>query len=367
MGIARWNGASWSSVAGGVSRPPNDASVWSFAEYDDGTGLALFVGGSFTTAGTLPVNSIARWSGGSWSDVGGGVSGTFGAGEVVATAVFDSGNGPELVTGGHFLGAGGVPAPYVATWNGSNWSAVPSGLDGYVEYLQVFDVGDGAGPRLIAAGGFGSGLGATISDIATFDGVAWSALEDWSSGSVRALGSYDDGTGPGLYIGGRFLTIAGQRSRDLVRWSCVQGGLGLGYCSPAAPNSTGRAGVIDIAGSPVVAQDDFTLLAHDLPANQFGYFLVSDTRDLVVSPGGSAGSLCLGGTIGRLVAPGQVRFSGTHGVFELPLDLTRLPAGAATVVASPGQVWHFQTWYRDRGPSGQPISNFTDARTVRLQ
>jgi 3-oxoacyl-[acyl-carrier-protein] synthase II len=55
--IARWDGVRWSALNTGTS----DA-VSALAVYDDGTGPALFVGGSFTTAGAENAAYIARWS-----------------------------------------------------------------------------------------------------------------------------------------------------------------------------------------------------------------------------------------------------------------------------------------------------------------
>jgi len=57
----------------------------------------LYVGGSFTTAGGIPANNVAKWDGSSWSAVGGGLNGT-----VYALIIGDSDN--QLYAGGDFSG-----------------------------------------------------------------------------------------------------------------------------------------------------------------------------------------------------------------------------------------------------------------------
>ena len=53
---------------------------------------------------------------------------------VLAAVVDGSGN---LYIGGSFLVAPGTEANYIAKWNGSNWSALGSGMDGSVYALAV--------------------------------------------------------------------------------------------------------------------------------------------------------------------------------------------------------------------------------------
>src|SRR5215831_5161496 len=73
---------------------------------------------------------------------------------VFAYATFDDGSGPALYAGGRFANAGGRPASNIARWDGHAWSQVGSGVDGDVYALAVFD--DGSGPALYVAGSFAS-------------------------------------------------------------------------------------------------------------------------------------------------------------------------------------------------------------------
>ncbi len=143
------------------------------------------------------------------------------------------------------------------------------------------------------------------------------------------------------------------------------GGLGTNYCA-AASNSTGSAGTISGAGSAVVAQNNLTLEADDLPNNSFGYFLTSTTQGFMANPGGSSGNLCLGGSIGRYVGPGQIKNSGSTGSFSLLLNLSQTPQPAGAVAIAAGQTWNFQSWYRD-AVGGAATSNFTNGLSVQFQ
>ncbi len=140
------------------------------------------------------------------------------------------------------------------------------------------------------------------------------------------------------------------------------GDLGTRYCSPAVTNSTGLPGTLRAMGSDVVADQLFILRAEDLPANEFGLFLVSATQAFIQNPGGSQGNLCLGGTIARFSH--DVKNSGPTGTFSLAVDLTQLP-GPLNVPVMPGDTWNFQAWHRDKNP--MPTSNFTDAVSVTFQ
>lgn len=204
--IARWDGSSWSALGAGLG-----AYMLEFAVFDDGGGPALYAGGTFTTAGGASANHIARWDGTSWSSLAGGVSGW-----VEALAVFDDGSGPALFVGGSFLSADGTPANSIARWDGTSWSALGSGLNNAVSTLCVFD--DGGGPSLYAGGTFTTAGGAATNHIARWDGTSWSPLGSGIDGQVITLTVHDDGNGPALYAGGAFTEAGGVQATDVARW-----------------------------------------------------------------------------------------------------------------------------------------------------
>ena len=216
LGIAKWDGHSWSSIGEGTSR-----DVRALAEFDDGTGPALYVAGRFTSVGGMPVGRIAKWNGVDWEPLGSGLSWY-----VYALAVFDDGSGPALYAAGRFGQAGGVPATRIAKWDGASWSALGSGIEGEdaeVLALTVFD--DGNGEALYATGSFTTAGGVPVKDIAKWDGASWSALgtgiEGTDNGSPPkgvCLATFDDGSGPALYVGGNFTTAGGIEVDNIARW-----------------------------------------------------------------------------------------------------------------------------------------------------
>jgi len=196
-GVAKWNGSAWSLLGSGVDNP-----VYCMTEFNDGNGLALFVGGQFNTAGGLLANGIARWNGTSWTTVGNGLSG---CGNppcdriVKAMVVFDAdgpaGSPPALYVGGTFLFAGALPVNRIAKWDGQTWTSVGGGMDGDVDSLVVFD--DGSGPALYAGGKFSHAGGISALRIAKWDGSDWSPLPAVPNGAgvpntVGTLGVFDD-------------------------------------------------------------------------------------------------------------------------------------------------------------------------------
>jgi hypothetical protein len=220
--IARWDGTSWSSLAGGMDASPNaNHFVSALVVFDDGSGPALVAGGMFTSAGGVPAIDVARWNGSSWSPFGAGL-GMGNVDSVSALAVYDDGAGPALYAGGSFTTSGGNPLPYLAKWNGSSWTTVGSGLAGngsstFVDALTVFD--DGSGPKLYAGGRFTSAGGTPVNNVARWNGSSWSAFGGGVSGSVYTLGSFDDGSGPALYVGGGFTTAGGGPANGIARWN----------------------------------------------------------------------------------------------------------------------------------------------------
>lgn len=153
-----------SYTVGGV-----DGTVRAFTTWDpDGTGPATplwVVGGDFTFAGGSPASRIAAFdpATGIWTALGTGCNGP-----VRALAVLSTG---ELVAGGTFTTAGGIVVNYVARWNGAAWSALGGGTSQDVQALHVRPNGD-----LIAGGFFTTAGGAAVTGIARWDGSAWSAL-----------------------------------------------------------------------------------------------------------------------------------------------------------------------------------------------
>ncbi|MEM6675635.1 MAG: hypothetical protein AAF726_22480 [Planctomycetota bacterium] len=168
----------------------------------------------------------------------------------------------------------------------------------------------------------------------------------------------------GIWLGGNTTGAFGGPSHSGYQLFAARLGLRVGasYCGPAVANSTGVPGRIVAAGSRAASDGAMTLVARDLPPQTFGYFLTSRTTGLVPMAGGSQGTLCLGGAVGRYNRAGEIGATGADGTFPLALDLTSTPQPTGTVPILAGQTWNFQAWYRDANP--QVTSNFTDGVAV---
>ncbi len=166
-GIARWNRRteSWEDVGGGVSG--NSPYVFDMVL----RGSDLYVGGSFTGAGAVSANRVARWNTATetWSSLGDGIIGSGYYTYVSALAMDPDGN---LYVGGIFPSAGHERANNIARWDGSEWYPMGEGLDNAVYGLAV------AHGHVYATGMF-RGSGFLDADfIAYWDGQAWNAMGD---------------------------------------------------------------------------------------------------------------------------------------------------------------------------------------------
>ncbi|MGK0219772.1 MAG: hypothetical protein ACI9HE_003277 [Planctomycetota bacterium] len=144
------------------------------------------------------------------------------------------------------------------------------------------------------------------------------------------------------------------------------GGLGVNYCGPGAPNSTGMPGIMGLSGSVIAADANLTAHASQMPNGEFAYFIASRTQGFVANPGGSQGNLCVLGSIARFNRAGEVgAVAGGQFSLQLPMgDFPEPPSGSVAVLA--GDTWNFQCWHRDL-LNGVPTSNFTDATELTFQ
>ncbi len=195
-----------------------------------------------------------------------------------------------------------------------------------------------------------------VTSAATLNGVTF-------SGTVVAQAAITLGVNACLF--GRALTTAAgtvtMAGNNQIKLD--HGPPGTNYCGSTSANSSGAAATIAAIGSNLLADNDLTLVAMDLPANVYGYFMVS-LENGMRTPAGSGGPLCLSGTIGRFNEPGFD--SGMKGTATQELDFFALPTptSAGTVMAQVGQTWYFQVYYVDMHAGS--TNNFSDAVAVTL-
>lgn len=127
--ISRYNGVAWNTVDSGLDSYTGATTVSTLRVYSNN----LFAGGRFQLAGGDTVNNIAKWDGASWSDVGGGLDYT--GGTTVSTIIPYNNN---VYAGGTFISASGHTVNNIAMWDGSGWSSVGQGIDGSVYAMEVF-------------------------------------------------------------------------------------------------------------------------------------------------------------------------------------------------------------------------------------
>jgi len=234
--IAKWDGRRWWPLGEGITAN-GEVQITSLEVYDDGTGPALYVGGRFDFAGGLAATSIARWTGVHWAALGSGVQHTYPP-WVSGLRVFNDGTGWALYVCGEFTAAGGVPANFIAKWNGTGWGPLGAGTNASTVDMAVFNNGTADG--LYVGGAFTAAGGLAVSGVARWDGAAWAPVGSGvERGPVSALRTYPPAR-PGLYIGGLFARAGPCASAHVGRWTCVPG------WTPGDLNCDGAVNYLDV-------------------------------------------------------------------------------------------------------------------------
>ncbi len=198
-GLAIWDGESWESVTTAL-RPATvqaeRAAVRCAVVFDDGSGEALYFGGSFTdVSGTI--RNVARWRGGVLEGVGGGLGAGLISGqaqEVRALVVHDDGSGAALYAGGSFNVAG--EPRYLARWRGGGWETV-GGVEPSHYVYSLWSEGEGDLEGLYASGSLTT-IGSTpVRYVARWDGTAWRAMDRGLPTAAGEMVVFDRGDGTG--------------------------------------------------------------------------------------------------------------------------------------------------------------------------
>jgi hypothetical protein len=194
--IAKWNGTTWSALGPGTNGP-----VYALA----GNGAILYAGGSFT----LPGLFIEKWNGTTWSTVPG-----------INSVVYALAMDPEdsnVYAGGQF-----TTYNYIARWNGHAWFPLHNyftNTDGTNNLVVSIGLGiDTLGRRIVYAGGpFNVAGGVPALFIARYDGLRWTALGPGLNGAPYALVT----AGSDLYAGGYFTSSGATPLNNTARWNGV--------------------------------------------------------------------------------------------------------------------------------------------------
>lgn len=274
------------------------------------SGRDLYVGGSFRVAGGVPANYIARWDGERWSGLGEGLNGP-----VLAVAVL----GTNVYAGGRFTRAGVADANYIARWDGAEWHAFGAGANDSVNAFAV------SGDTLYAGGGFTTIDGVPANYVARWDGAQWSAMGSGYTGNVLAMAM----SGKDLYVGG-FGTLT------IGRWDGGQ------WSTFATANGAVRS--LAAQGSNLYAGGEFTRI-NGVPVSS------------IAAWDGRSWSSLAGGITNRL----------TPYVFSLAVEGTNLYAGGFFTHAGGTNANNIAHWDGARwNPLGPGVSGDTLASSASV-
>jgi hypothetical protein len=170
---------------------------------------------SAAVAGVVATMALAAGPGG-WDHLGDrGTQGTDSLDLVASALAVTPG---ALYVGGAFEDAGGIPnADRIATWNGSNWSAVSSSTSG-ISNGRVDDIAVSAG-KVYAGGTFQNAGGDANADfLAVWDGTSWKPFCDSTQAGPAFAGNVTSLqiVGQTLYVGGAFQNGAARASADYL-------------------------------------------------------------------------------------------------------------------------------------------------------
>ncbi len=204
----------------------------------------LYVAGRFSLAGGAPAQYLASYDGTTWRPLD--HSSEY---EIQALAVDED---DFLYVGAYGSPCGGFFA-CIQRWDGTNWLRLGDGFNSHIWAVAV----DGAG-NVYAGGAFTTVGDLTVNHIAKWDGATWSALGTGTAGGspdVLALETIGDT----LYAGGTFSEVDGQSIANLARWD------GESWSSIGSPSSAVFALERDLYGG-LYAGGSFTQIG-ETPVN----------------------------------------------------------------------------------------------------
>ena len=274
--LARWDGTEWHSMDAQSSTFLN--SLWDLEVWDDGTtGEQLYIAGNYVDLnGQAALDHIAKWDGTTYTPVGGTIGGAVPL-IVLDLHVSDLDGSEKLYAGGRFLTIGGVNALNVASWNGSEWVALDQGLSrvsGFAQVLHMTTWDDGSGPALYVGGRFNlAGGNAVSTNIAKWDGTSWSSMGDGFDADVQELVVFDDGSGEALYAFGNFGSSGVTAVSRAAKWN----GTSWEPVANGADNTIFGGGVYDYGeGESLLVAGSFTRFG-DVSSNRVAALVSKDS------------------------------------------------------------------------------------------
>lgn len=240
--LHRWNGTAWTVFVTGAN------GLFDMIVRANGD---LVVGGNFLTIAGVSVRHIASWNGTTWSGLGSGVD------RAPVTALANMGNG-HLVAAGAMTTAGGKAASSIARWDDTDWQPLGTGFNGEIRVLKRLANGD-----VLAAGAF-TGLatanGTPANRIARFDGSSWHAYGAGFDNAVRDVAELPNGD---LVAVGHFLNSGTTATAKIAYWN------GSNWSALGSGSGGNLHAVVVLPNGNIVAAG-FTLMIGGLPTNNIG-------------------------------------------------------------------------------------------------
>lgn len=140
------------------------------------------------------------------------------------------------------------------------------GVSDAVRALVSFD--DGTGTAVYVGGAFLRAGSVQLNRVGRWDGAGWSPLARGLDGEVRAMAVFDDGSGPALFVGGDFTNASGQPANNVAKWNgSTWSNVGGGVAGSSVGNVRALAVFDDGTGAALYAGGHFTS-AGGSPANR---------------------------------------------------------------------------------------------------
>ncbi len=222
--------------------------------HDFGSGMAIY--GVVERIVPAIESGVARWNGSGWDIIG--AEWPPGGDDVWHMVVHHDIDGDKLVVTAQFQGIGGVAANNIAMWDGERWSPLGHGVSGH-RSLASYD--DGTGPAIYVGGEYELYIpNPALWNMAKWDGKEWTPVGGGLNCAspnciqqVNALGVFDDGRGPALFAAGAFNRAGGLPVKNIARWDGQTWeplGAGIGFqVDSFATYDDGRGSSLFIAGS----------------------------------------------------------------------------------------------------------------------
>lgn len=214
--VVKWNDVTGEFETIGSSTTIFDNDIRCMVEFEG----ELWVGGDFSNAGGCTAcDGIVKWDGTNWVGGNSGVD-IIGGVDSTVRALFVNPVDNNLYMGGHFLeihdGDAASPDPNmarIARYDGSNWYPLGTGLNQYCRAITEYN------GNIIAGGIFTTAGGVPANKIARWNGTSWSALGQGFDGVgvdeyVKSLCTWNGI----LFAGGAYTQAEGNAMDYIAQW-----------------------------------------------------------------------------------------------------------------------------------------------------